>query len=150
MTFSVTVKTANLAIGMESLLRKWDYDVYCWAQDAEGYPYYGPNGMAQAQACPNNYVTTLDLTRPNMRFIMAEAISASQIIITLQVDEGAKVWCAAWSSDPGLTSSNYDTTIKAQSSTCTDNKGRQCGTFWIYDLDDLEDSTADYMTTRAA
>ena len=39
------------------------------------------------QACPNNFVTTLDLTRPNMRFIMAESISASQIIITLQAGQ---------------------------------------------------------------
>ncbi|CAJ1388164.1 unnamed protein product [Effrenium voratum] len=86
--FTITVNqiTTGLgATGMEPLNRKWDYDVYCWAQDAEGYPYYGPNGMAASQACPNNYVTTLDLTNPNLRFIMAESISNSQIIITLQV-----------------------------------------------------------------
>ncbi|CAE7040244.1 unnamed protein product [Symbiodinium natans] len=143
------ITTGLGATGLEPLNRKWDYDVYCWAQDAEGYPYYGPNGMAAAEACPNNFVTTLDLTRPNMRFIMAESISASQIIITLQVDEGAMVWCAAWAADPGLTSLNYDTLIKSQQSNCHDSKGRQCGTFWIYDLDDLEDTAADGVSTQA-
>ncbi|CAK9116665.1 unnamed protein product [Durusdinium trenchii] len=84
------ITTGLGSTGMESLHAKWDYDVYCWAQDAEGYPYYGPNGMVAAEACPSNPVTTLDLTRPSLRFIMAESISSSQIIITLQVDEGAK------------------------------------------------------------
>ncbi|CAE7397007.1 unnamed protein product [Symbiodinium pilosum] len=143
------ITTGLGATGLEPLNRKWDYDVYCWAQDAEGYPYYGPNGMAASEACPNNFVTTLDLTRPNMRFIMAESVSASQIIITLQVDEGAMVWCAAWATDPGLTSGNYETMIKGQQSTCHDSKGRQCGTFWIYDLDDLEDTAADGVSTQA-
>jgi len=143
------IMTGLGATGLEPLNRKWDYDVYCWSQDAEGYPYFGPNGMAAAEACPNNFVTTLDLTRPNMRFIMAESISASQIIITLQVDEGAMVWCAAWASDPGLTSANYVAMIKGQQNTCHDSKGRQCGTFWIYDLDDLEDTTADGVSTQA-
>eukprot|EP00931_Biecheleriopsis_adriatica_P047271 TRINITY_DN27224_c0_g2_i1.p1 TRINITY_DN27224_c0_g2~~TRINITY_DN27224_c0_g2_i1.p1 ORF type:complete len:3147 (+),score=582.09 TRINITY_DN27224_c0_g2_i1:27-9467(+) len=149
-TIAVNQITTGLgATGMEALHRKWDYDVYCWAQDAEGYPYYGPNGMVQTEACPNNYVTTLDLTRPNMRFVMAESISASQIIITLQVDEGAKVWCAAWDTDPGLTSLNYEAQIKGMANDCQDNKGRQCGSFWIYDLDDLEDTTTDGMDTQA-
>lgn len=151
--FNITVNkiTTGLgATGMESLHRKWDYDVYCWAQDAEGYPYYGPNGMASPEACPNNAVTTLDLTRPNLRFIMAESISSSQIIITLQVDEGARVWCAAWSTDPGFTDTATAVAgIKGQESNCMDNKGRQCGSFWIYDLDDLEDTTADGLSTLA-
>jgi len=151
-TFTIEVNqiTTGLgATGMEPLFRKTDYDVYCWAQDAEGYPYHGPNGMADVVACSQNFVTTLDLTRPNMRFVMAESISSSQILITLQVDEGAHVWCAAWSSDPSITSSNYETMIKSRSSDCMDNKGRQCGSFWVYDLDDLEDNTASPVTTQA-
>lgn len=143
------ITTGLGATGMESLRRKTDYDVYCWAQDVEGYPYYGPNGMATPDACATNPVTTLDLTPPEMTFIMAESISSSQIIITLQIDEGAKVWCAAWPSDPGITSTNYDSMIKGRASTCTDNKGRQCGNFFVYDLDDLEDTTSDGVTTQA-
>ena len=149
--FNITVNKISTglgATGMEALHRKWDYDVYCWGQDAEGYPYYGPNGMASPEACPSNPVTTLDLTRPSLRFIMAESISSSQIIITLQVNEGARVWCAAWTTDPGFTdTASAVSGIKGQSSNCMDNKGRQCGTFWIYDLDDLEDTAADGVTT---
>jgi len=153
-TFTIDVNqiTTGLgATGMEALFRKTDYDVYCWAQDGEGYPYYGPNGMADVVFCPNNYVTTLDLTRPNMRFIMAESISNSQIIITLQVDEGARVWCAAWDvdNDPLITASNYETKLKAMAGDCMDNKGRQCGTFWVYDLDDLEDNPLDGVNSQA-
>jgi len=153
-TFTIKVDqiTTGLgATGMESLFRKTDYDVYCWSQDGEGYPYHGPNGMADVVACSTNYVTTLDLTKPNMRFIFAESISHSQIIITLQVDEGSRVWCAAWAqgNDPVLTPLNYEAKIKGNAASCMDNKGRQCGTFWIYDLDDIEDSALDGVTSRA-
>eukprot|EP00913_Durusdinium_trenchii_P019839 g18647.t1 len=65
------ITTGLGSTGMESLHAKWDYD------DAEGYPYYGPNGMVAAEACPSNPVTTLDLTRPSLRFIMAESISSA-------------------------------------------------------------------------
>jgi len=44
---------------------------------------------------------------------------------------------------------NYETTIKGKYADCADNKGRQCGSFWVYDLDDLEDTTSDSMTTKA-
>eukprot|EP00434_Breviolum_minutum_P028113 symbB.v1.2.024868.t1/scaffold2383.1/size80497/1 len=50
--FNITVNKISTglgATGMEALHRKWDYDVYCWGQDAEGYPYYGPNGMASPE-----------------------------------------------------------------------------------------------------
>jgi mannose/fructose/N-acetylgalactosamine-specific phosphotransferase system component IIB len=142
--FQITVDqiTTGLgATGMQALYRKTDYDVYCWAQDAEGYPYHGPNGMGSSVACQQNYVTTLDLTPPNMRFVMAESISRSQILITLQVDEGAKVWCAAWENPPtpAIDGTNYESTIKGMTSDCVDSKGRTCGTFWVYDLDDIED-----------
>jgi len=146
------ITTGLGATGMESLYRKTDYDVYCWAQDDQGYPYYGPNGMSDVVACPaTNPVTTLDLTRPNMRFVMAESISHSQILITVQVDEGARIWCAAWASgdDPALDSGNFETKIKANEADCMDNKGRQCGSFWVYDLDDIEDSVADGVDTIA-
>eukprot|EP00928_Gymnodinium_smaydae_P010937 TRINITY_DN14116_c0_g3_i2.p2 TRINITY_DN14116_c0_g3~~TRINITY_DN14116_c0_g3_i2.p2 ORF type:complete len:1544 (+),score=343.05 TRINITY_DN14116_c0_g3_i2:230-4861(+) len=151
-TIDVNEITTGLgATGMEPLRRKTDYDVYCWAQDAEGYPYHGPNGMADVVQCPSLYVTTLDLTPPEMRFVMAESISKSQIIITLQVNEGARVWCAAWDvdNDPGITANNYRNKILGKASDCFDNKGRPCGSFWVYDLDDLEDSAADGMTTIA-
>ena len=44
-----------------------------------------------------------DYTRPNMRYVAAESIAHNQILVTLQVDEGSRVWCAAWSTDPGIT-----------------------------------------------
>lgn len=38
-----------------------------------------------------------------------------------------------------------------RSATCHDSIGRQCGTFWVYDLDDIEDgNTADAVTTQDA
>lgn len=137
------------ATGTEALFPKTDYDVFCWAEDAEGYPYHGPNGMAEVVKCPDGPVTTLDLTPPSLTFVMAESTSNSQIKITLQVNEGAKVWCAAWNTDPGLTPGNYIDSIKGESSSCMmDLTGEPCGTFWIYDLDDLEDDTADLVATQ--
>jgi hypothetical protein len=152
------ITTGLGSTGRESLRLKTDYDLYCWAQDDEGYPYYGPNGMAAAVRCPQSYLTTFDQTRPKMRYITAESVSRSQIHITLQVDEGSKVWCGAWQTDPSLTvtvgAQNYITWIKAQAHNavqdCMDIHKNQCGNFWIYDLDDIEDGdSTDLVTTQA-
>lgn len=43
----------------------------------------------------------LDLTPPQMMVVDAEAIAKDTLRILLQVDEGSKVWCAAWTSEPG-------------------------------------------------
>ena len=32
---------------------------------------------------------------------------------------------------------------------CQDSSGNECGSFWVYDLDDLEDTTADGVATPA-
>ena len=60
-------KESLRATGREPLRLKTDYDLYCWAQDDEGYPYYGPNGMAAAVQCTSSPLTTFDQTRPKMR-----------------------------------------------------------------------------------
>jgi hypothetical protein len=152
-TFDIVVNEITTGLGStgrESLRLKTDYDLYCWAQDDEGYPYYGPNGMAAAVKCSQSPLTTFDLTRPKMRYITAESVSRSQIHITLQVDEGSKVWCAAWKTDPtlGITAGNdnYITAIKdialPGNQDCMDIHKNSCGNFWIYDLDDIEDGDA--------
>ena len=71
-------------------------------------------------------------------------------MITLQVDEGALVWCAAWTTEPYQMAINYEARIKEFAPFCKDNKARQCGTFWVYDLDDLEDTTTDGVDTQAS
>lgn len=50
----------------------------------------------------------------------------------------------AWptASPPGLNDTNFEMMIKnwdTPGTTCKDSWGRDCGTFWIFDLDDLED-----------
>eukprot|EP00913_Durusdinium_trenchii_P027300 g25611.t1 len=50
-------------------------------------------------------IRTKDYTVPKMRFVAAESIARDKILVTLQVDEGAMVWCAAWSADPAFTDS---------------------------------------------
>ncbi|CAJ1414200.1 unnamed protein product [Effrenium voratum] len=120
------------------------YDVYCYADDdlCQGCKVTNGVSFSYVSTSANQLkVRTLDLTPPQMRFIAAESIAHDQIIITLQVDEGAKVWCAAWATDPVLTATaqDYEVRIKAQSSTCSDNLGNTCGTFWVYDMDDIVD-----------
>ena len=109
------------------------------------------NGVSFAHVMlAKTFIRMKDDTIPKVRYITAECIANNQILITLQVDDGAKAWCAAWqtSNFPTITSANYMTHIKAFSSSCKDNKGSQCGNFWIYDSDDMEDDTvaADTVT----
>jgi hypothetical protein len=84
--------------------------------------------------------------------VKQESIAFDKILITLQVDEGAKVWCAAWSTTtvPVIDGSTYISAIKGKSADCSDSpQGNMCGTFWIYDLDDLEDDTGDGVASQA-
>ncbi|CAK8989373.1 unnamed protein product [Durusdinium trenchii] len=132
------------------------YDIYCYADDdlCDGCKVTNGVSFSYVSTSANQLkVRTLDLTPPEMRFIAAESIAHDQIIITLQVDEGAKVWCAAWSSDPVLsaTAQDYEVRIKAEAGTCSDNLGNQCGTFWVYDMDDIVDviNADDGVASRA-
>jgi hypothetical protein len=131
-----------------------DYDVYCYADDDLCLGCKVTNGVSFSHVqATKEEIRSKDFTKPNMRFIAAESIAKTQILITRQVDEGSKVWCAAWKEDPllisGAGSNNYETKIKNFAPNCQDNKGRQCGAFWIYDLDDLEDTTTDGVASQA-
>ncbi|CAE8656882.1 unnamed protein product, partial [Polarella glacialis] len=63
------------------------------------------------------------------------------------------VWCAAWDTDPLLDSAagatDYRTMIKGKQADCEDNLGNQCGSFYVYDLDDIEDGSADGVSNKA-
>merc|ERR1719197_850256 len=47
-----------------------------------------------------------------------------------------------------MSSGTYEAKIKEKQGTCQDNKGRQCGDFWVYDLDDLEDTAMDGVNVQ--
>ncbi|CAE8696863.1 unnamed protein product, partial [Polarella glacialis] len=131
-----------------------DYDVYCYADDDLCVGCKVTNGVSFATVTASQqFIRTLDLTSPQMRYIAAESIAHDKIIITLQVDEGVKVWCAAWDTDPLLDSAagatDYRTMIKGKQADCEDNLGNQCGSFYVYDLDDIEDGSADGVSNKA-
>jgi Zn finger protein HypA/HybF involved in hydrogenase expression len=128
----------------EPLVLGTDYDVYCFAEDDLCLGCSVPTGVSVAAVQATlHQVRTLDSTPPTMKIVKREAISNDMIQIKLQVDEGAQVWCAAWESDPSLSDANFEGLIKGKAAECEDSQGRVCGTFWIYDLDDLEDTAAD-------
>jgi len=121
-----------------------NYDVYCYADDDLCAGCKVTNGVSFATVTAATIpIRTLDTTMPSMRFVARESIAQDEILITLQVDEGSKVWCAAWATDPSLTASDYEAEIKGKEANCRDSQGRQCGTWWIYDLDDIIDSVSD-------
>ncbi|CAE7040249.1 NUDT20 [Symbiodinium natans] len=125
--------------------------VYCYASDDLCLGCRVTNGVTfSAVVATKDTIRTKDYTMPNMRYVAAESIANDRILITLQVDEGAMVWCAAWSADPAFTDSvDAETQIKSQTTNCEDGRGNQCGTFWVYDLDDIEDADSDGVNSRA-
>ena len=49
-----------------------------------------------------------------------------------RVDEGARVYCAAFDADPGFTAGTYQAGITAWTNgTCADVQGAACGSFWV-------------------
>eukprot|EP00931_Biecheleriopsis_adriatica_P071269 TRINITY_DN4511_c0_g1_i3.p1 TRINITY_DN4511_c0_g1~~TRINITY_DN4511_c0_g1_i3.p1 ORF type:complete len:2354 (-),score=405.61 TRINITY_DN4511_c0_g1_i3:1928-8902(-) len=128
----------------EPLQRGTDYDVYCYGRDLLCLRCSHPSGStARAVLESKTLVRTADTTPPQLRVLAAESIASDRIQLTLQVDEGAKVWCAAWQFEPAGMATNYESLIKSAASTCQDSLAQQCGSFWVYDIDDLEDSLAD-------
>ena len=129
-----------------------DYDVYCYAEDdlCAGCKVVTGSTVAEVTATLTP-VRTVDETAPTLRFVDKRSISDSQMLITLQVDEGSRVWCAAWTSDPANMNSNYEDEIKdwAENARCADNLGTECGSFWVYDYDDIEDGASDGATSIA-
>jgi hypothetical protein len=74
-----------------------DYDVYCYADDDLCQGCKITNGVSFAHVTnTETFIRTKDQTLPHMRFVAAESIAHDQFLITLQVDEGSKVWCGAW------------------------------------------------------
>jgi hypothetical protein len=140
----------------DPLYRATDYDVYCYAEDdlCSGCKVNSGTTLA-AIAASIRPVRTLDTTPPQLRLVATEALAKDQIQITLQVDEGALIWCAAWTAAPTMSGvpmgeANVEALIKSQYTACKDSKNRQCGNFWVYDLDDLEDTTVDGVGTGAS
>jgi hypothetical protein len=136
-----------------------DYDIYCYATDDLCNNCKVTNGVSYAHVLSTECKTrTLDDTPPRMKYVAAESISKQQILITLQVDEGSKVWCGAWTTArTSWVDGNYDheTDIEAVAvaGNCYENTPakRACGAFWVYDLDDIEDGdTADLVTDQAS
>jgi hypothetical protein len=145
-----------------------DYDVYCYATDDLCNNCKVTNGMAYSDVLATERKTrTLDNTPPRMKFVAAESISWHQILITLQVDEGAKVWCAAWKQSDNVpggqwtypSGTEHETAIEqwgqpgnAGGYDCYENTPakRRCGEFWVYDLDDIEDGDANDDVTNQA
>lgn len=130
-----------------------DYDVYCYADDDLCLGCKVTNGVTFGHVQGTmTFIRTKDLTPPNMRYITAESIAHDKILITLQVDEGAKVWCAAWETVPSpawTSTADAITAIQAKQEYCHDGRGNECGNFWVFDLDDIEDGAADGVSSRA-
>jgi hypothetical protein len=154
-SFSSPVATASVATDVlithydayaEALQLGTDYDVYCFAEDDLCFGCRVPSGISFAAVTATlTPVRTLDTTPPVLTGVKAESIARDQIQITLQVDEGALVWCAAWAgSPPSGVATDFETLIKDGAvGSCSDDQGRPCGSFWVYDLDDLEDTPLD-------
>jgi hypothetical protein len=45
-------------------------------------------------------------------------------------------------------SASYISHIKGFGAQCSDSKSRPCGSFWVYDMDDIEDTTSDNVTDQ--
>merc|ERR1719482_1455981 len=152
----VTIVINSLDVIGNVLTRGTDYDVYCYAEDDLCLACLTTNVVnesviQQTKADIESLVTqvrTLDQTPPSMTLIGAETLTNSQVQVTLQVDEGARVYCAAFDADPGFGSSTYRAGITSQNLTCMNMQKTSCGSFWVYDLDDLEDGAADGVTSQ--
>eukprot|EP00928_Gymnodinium_smaydae_P040215 TRINITY_DN27306_c0_g6_i1.p1 TRINITY_DN27306_c0_g6~~TRINITY_DN27306_c0_g6_i1.p1 ORF type:complete len:5181 (-),score=906.80 TRINITY_DN27306_c0_g6_i1:179-15013(-) len=132
----------------QALRAATDYDVYCYAEDSLCLGCTTPTGSnASAVLASKTAVRTADTTPPAIRLVGRESVARDTIHITLQVNEGSRVWCAAWTAEPANMATDYEALIKAKASGCEDTRGVGCGTFWVYDLDDLEDGSADGLTS---
>ncbi|CAE7498925.1 unnamed protein product [Symbiodinium natans] len=139
--------TAENAKG-DPLSQGTDYEVYCFAQDIPCLRCSVAAGStAQEIADTQTGIRTLDVLPPRVTVLFAEALSKDTIQLTLQVDEGATLWCAAWDSEPAGMSTNFEALIKGANCTESYPPQRPCGSFLIYDLDDLEDSPLDGVST---
>jgi hypothetical protein len=83
-----------------------------------------------------------------MTAVKTVPLSSSAVRLTLRVDEGSRVYCAAFQSDPGYDASSYENGIK-NSGSCMDMHKIACGSFWVYDLDDIEDGANDGVTSQS-
>ena len=95
--FSTRGVQQALAIGI-------DYDVYCFPEEdlCTGcrQRLYGASSSAVQ-------VRMKDQTPPRMTLVKTVSTSSSEIRITLRVDEGARVYCAAWTTANSATLSRY-------------------------------------------
>ena len=138
--------------GPATLVEKQDYVLSCWAFDDQQPSSlcktcgYRRNDLAAPETCN---VTTLDLTPPVIRLMSYETLAHDRVQLTIRLDEGAKVYCAAYVAEPaGWDAFTYDSTLRAAASTCMDMQNATCGSFWVYDIDDIEDGAADGVSTK--
>ncbi|CAK8993857.1 unnamed protein product [Durusdinium trenchii] len=118
---SMVVDMSSGSTGLAPLTRGTDYDIFCRRISFHTVIFPGNGQGVPLQCGPPGavgVVRTLDLTPPQMSITDVEV-------------------------QPDSLSSDFEALIKAQSSNCTDSFGNECGSFWVYDLDDLEDSAAD-------
>ncbi|CAE7260941.1 unnamed protein product [Symbiodinium microadriaticum] len=118
------------------ILEAQQYDVYCWAMDSavDTAGLARPNYMAQSYAITEVNSTTspaggwtrgvwvVDSTPPQIILVGAEAVSSSELQVTLQLDEPGTVWC-----QPGDTSGDA---TQCQSSE-VQNQSSTTDCFWI-------------------
>ncbi|CAK8993859.1 unnamed protein product [Durusdinium trenchii] len=150
-TVTMTSESGVGAAWSVPLVRGTDYEVYCYAEDDSCVGCQQPSGIDTAAiAATLTSVRTMDTTPPQLTAVDLRSIARDTIQVTLQADEGSRVWCAAWStlSESDLNASNYEANIKNWEGTCKDSWGRDCGSFWVYDMDDLEDTTLDGMSSE--
>ncbi|CAK8986555.1 Uncharacterized protein SCF082_LOCUS597 [Durusdinium trenchii] len=131
----------------DALARGTDYEVYCFARDVLCLGCDAPSGSStQAIQASRTFVRTADATPPRIYVMYAESISHDTIQLTLQMDEGSKLWCGAWEAEPTGMSTDFESLIKEAN--CSESRAaRPCGSFWIYDLDDVEDTALDGVSS---
>ena len=89
-----TNKQSTHSSELPKIIQNWSTNILFWTML---YKPYSPfifllGGRLRLEACPNNPVTTLDLTKPNLRFIMAESISSSPLAVTTLESLAWKTW----------------------------------------------------------
>merc|ERR1719487_751987 len=114
--------------------------------------------MAQAVNCGT--LRTLDQTPPQVTVVEVQSPSKDRLQITLKVDEGARVWCAAWTTATKPTAFLNLATLDAATAEsevrfalnggCEDAAGTACGYFWVVDDADIYDlESTDGVTSLA-
>ncbi|CAE7924644.1 unnamed protein product [Symbiodinium necroappetens] len=119
--------TAENAKG-DPLAQGTDYEVYCYAEDVPCLRCSVAAGSSVEEIRKTQAgIRTLDVLPPRVTVLFAEALSKDTI-------------------QPGV-STGFEEMIKGANCTESHPPQRPCGSFWIYDLDDVEDTPLDGVST---